>query len=211
MTHPNPGRFTEPKTTVVALASDPLLRAELGGFLDGLGLALLAELEPADLEDFLHDSDGLDVLVWDVDVNDTLPALNMPLLALVPDPEAATYALRSGATGVLSRDADGERLRTALRALTDGLAVLEPAFLSVLELDADPDTDFGADLEPLTPRERDVLNLLAEGLPNKAIAKRLGVSEHTVKFHLNAVLGKLGARSRTAAVTKAVRAGLLTL
>ena len=211
MTHPNPGRFTEPKTTVVALASDPLLRAELGGFLDGLGLALLAELEPADLEDFLHDSDGLDVLVWDVDVNDTLPALNMPLLALVPDPEAATYALRSGATGVLSRDADGERLRTALRALTDGLAVLEPAFLSVLELDADPDTNFGADLEPLTPRERDVLNLLAEGLPNKAIAKRLGVSEHTVKFHLNAVLGKLGARSRTAAVTKAVRAGLLTL
>lgn len=176
---------------------------------------MLAELEPADLEDFLHDSDGLDVLVWDVDVNDTLPALNMPLLALVPDPEAATYALRSGATGVLSRDADGERLRTALRALTDGLAVLEPAFLSVLEPDADPDTDFGADpepdLEPLTPRERDVLNLLAEGLPNKAIAKRLGVSEHTVKFHLNAVLGKLGARSRTAAVTKAVRAGLLTL
>ena len=211
MTHPNPGRFTEPKTTVVALASDPLLRAELGGFLDGLGLALLAELEPADLEDFLHDSDGLDVLVWDVDVNDTLPALNMPLLALVPDPEAATYALRSGATGVLSRDADGERLRTALRALTDGLAVLEPIFLSALELDTDPDTDFGADLEPLTPRERDVLNLLAEGLPNKAIAKRLGVSEHTVKFHLNAVLGKLGARSRTAAVTKAVRAGLLTL
>ena len=172
---------------------------------------MLAELEPADLEDFLHDSDGLDVLVWDVDVNDTLPALDVPLLALVANTEAAAHALSAGATGVLERGTDGERLRTALRALTDGLAVLEPAFLSVLELDVDPDTNFGLDLEPLTPRERDVLNLLAEGLPNKAIAKRLGVSEHTVKFHLNAVLGKLGARSRTAAVTKAVRAGLLTL
>ena len=85
--------------------------------------------------------------------------------------------------------------------------MLEPAFLSAPE----PDPDLGVDLEPLTPRERDVLGLLAEGLPNKAIAKRLRISDHTVKFHLNAVLGKLGATSRTEAVTKAVRAGLLTL
>ena len=211
MTHSNPERFTEPQTKVVALASDPLLRAELGGFLDGLGLAVLAELEPADLEEFLHGSDGLDVVVWEVDDADVLPTLNAPLLALVPDPEAAAHALRQGATGVLSRGTDGERLLTALAALLDGLAVLEPAFLPLPEPDTDFDADFGSDLEPLTPRERDVLNLLAEGLPNKAIAKRLGVSEHTVKFHLNAVLGKLGARSRTEAVTKAVRAGLLTL
>lgn len=203
-------------TTVAALAADPLLRAELGRFLDDLGLVVLAELEPADLESFLHDPDGLgvdglDALVWEVDEADVLSAPSVPLLALVPNPEAAAHALRSGATGVLSRDTDGERLRTALQALIDKLAVLEPSFLSALELDADPDAGFGSDLEPLTPRERDVLNLLAEGLPNKAIAKRLGVSEHTVKFHLNAVLGKLSAKSRTEAVTKAVRAGLLTL
>ena len=68
-----------------------------------------------------------------------------------------------------------------------------------------------AQLEPLTPRERDVLALLAEGLSNKAIAKALGISDQTVKFHLNTLLGKLGATSRTEAVTKAVRAGLLTL
>ncbi len=211
MTHLNSGLFVEPKTTVVALASDPLLRAELGSFLDGLGLAVLAELEPADFGDFLHGSDGPDAIVWDVDEADALPALDVPLLALVPNSEAAAHALRSGATGVLSRDTDGERLRTALRALMDGLAVLEPAFLVAPGLDTAPDTNFESYLEPLTPRERDVLNLLAEGLPNKAIAKRLRVSEHTVKFHLNAVLGKLGARSRTEAVTKAVRAGLLTL
>ena len=198
-------------TTVVALASDPLLRAELGGFLDGLGLVVVAELEPGELEDFLHASDGLDAIVWDVDEADALPASSGTLLALVPNLEVAAHALRSGATGVLSRDTDGERLRTALRAMHDGLAVLEPAFLPIVEPGEDPEINLGNDLEPLTPRERDVLNLLAEGLPNKAIAKRLGVSEHTVKFHLNAVLGKLGARSRTEAVTKAVRAGLLTL
>lgn len=189
-------------TTVVVLASDPLLRAELGRFLDGLGLVVLAELAPNE-GDVLADSGGADVFVWDVDDTDALSSLGAPLLALVSSPEGAAHALREGATGVLDRATDGERLLTALRALLDGLAVLEPALLSASEPDAD--------VEPLTPRERDVLNLLAEGLPNKAIAKRLGVSEHTVKFHLNAVLSKLGATSRTEAVTKAVRAGLLTL
>jgi len=61
----------------------------------------------------------------------------------------------------------------------------------------------------LTARELDVLRLLAEGLPNKAIAQRLAISEHTVKFHLNAILGKLGAQSRTEAVVQAIRRGLI--
>ena len=65
--------------------------------------------------------------------------------------------------------------------------------------------------ELLTARELQVLALLAEGLANKAIAARLGISDHTVKFHVNAILGKLGAESRTEAVTRAARAGLLIL
>jgi len=65
--------------------------------------------------------------------------------------------------------------------------------------------------EALTPRERDVLELLAEGLPNKAIAARLGVSDQTVKFHVAALSGKLGAANRTDAVRRAVRRGLITL
>ena len=69
-----------------------------------------------------------------------------------------------------------------------------------------------ADLvEELTPRETEVLQLLADGLTNKAIAQRLGISDHTVKFHVNAVLGKLGAQSRTEAVVRASRLGLLQL
>jgi len=63
----------------------------------------------------------------------------------------------------------------------------------------------------LTPREQEVLQLLAEGLPNKAIASQLSISEHTVKFHVNAIMGKLGAQSRTEAVTRATRAGLILL
>ncbi|HLB64703.1 MAG TPA: response regulator transcription factor, partial [Anaerolineales bacterium] len=65
--------------------------------------------------------------------------------------------------------------------------------------------------EPLTPRESEVLALLAEGLPNKSIAGRLGITEHTAKFHVNAILRKLGAQSRTEAVVLATRRGLILL
>ena len=65
--------------------------------------------------------------------------------------------------------------------------------------------------EPLTPREIEVLELLAEGLPNKAIAERLEISDQTVKFHVASISGKLGAANRTDAVRRAVRRGLITL
>ena len=68
-----------------------------------------------------------------------------------------------------------------------------------------------ASAEALTPREQEVLQLLAEGLPNKTIADRLYISEHTVKFHVNAILSKLGAQSRTEAVVRATRLGILLL
>ena len=65
--------------------------------------------------------------------------------------------------------------------------------------------------EPLTPREIDVLELLTEGLPNKAIAERLGISDQTVKFHIASILGKLGATNRTETVRRALRQGLISL
>jgi DNA-binding CsgD family transcriptional regulator len=69
----------------------------------------------------------------------------------------------------------------------------------------------GSNFHPLTPREVDVAKLLAEGLSNKLIANRLGISEHTAKFHVNAILGKLGAQTRAEAVAVGVRSGLLLL
>ena len=74
-----------------------------------------------------------------------------------------------------------------------------------------PDQDDGIVEEPLTPREIQVLELLAEGLPNKVIADRLHISDQTVKFHVSSISGKLGAANRTDAVRRAVRRGLITL
>jgi ATP/maltotriose-dependent transcriptional regulator MalT len=73
------------------------------------------------------------------------------------------------------------------------------------------DDEDGAFDEPLTAREVQVLELLAEGLPNKTIAQRLGISDQTVKFHVSSISGKLGAANRTDAVRRAVRRGLITL
>jgi DNA-binding NarL/FixJ family response regulator len=74
-----------------------------------------------------------------------------------------------------------------------------------------PDDNDDAFAEPLTAREIQVLELLAEGLPNKSIAERLGISDQTVKFHVSSISGKLGAANRTDAVRRAVRRGLITL
>ena len=74
-----------------------------------------------------------------------------------------------------------------------------------------PDLDDDPSVESLTPREIEVLELVAEGLSNKAVAARLGISDQTVKFHLTSITGKLGAMNRTDAVRRAVRRGLITL
>jgi two-component system nitrate/nitrite response regulator NarL len=96
-----------------------------------------------------------------------------------------------------------------LRAAAGGLIVLDPALAGAVlsARETSPDRL----VEELTPRELEVLQLLAEGLPNKAIGLRLEISEHTVKFHVNAILGKLGAQSRTEAVVRASRLGLIIL
>ena len=111
-----------------------------------------------------------------------------------------------------------ERARVR-RALANGVEVVgeAPTLGAAREIDCDaflvasngrqPDIP----VEPLTPRELQVLELLAEGLPNKAIAARLDISDQTVKFHVSSICGKLGAANRTAAVRRAVRRGLITL
>jgi DNA-binding NarL/FixJ family response regulator len=104
---------------------------------------------------------------------------------------------------------DTDKLLTAARAVANGLVVVEPKLASALLPAMDSD-QFTPD-EPLTPREMEVLQRLAEGLTNKAIAQELGISEHTIKFHVNAIMGKLHAQSRTEAVVRATRLGLILL
>ncbi|MCX7707512.1 MAG: response regulator transcription factor, partial [Anaerolineae bacterium] len=139
-----------------------------------------------------------------------------PVVALAPDASTATAAWQAGARGLLRRDLAPEQLVAALTAVAEGLAVIEPTFASSLWLQSErspfgPDTETPSPIEPLTPRELEVLRLMAEGLPNKTIARRLGISEHTVKFHVNAILGKLGVAGRTEAVVRATRLGLILL
>ncbi|MGH2349141.1 MAG: response regulator transcription factor, partial [bacterium] len=114
----------------------------------------------------------------------------------------------AGACGYVGRNAGGARLAAALRAVAAGLQVSEPADHPH---DEPPEHEADVPVEELTPRELEVLQLLAEGLPNKGIARRLRISEHTVKFHITAIMSKLNTHSRTETVTRAARAGLILL
>lgn len=129
----------------------------------------------------------------------------MPLIALVEGERAAAEALGAGARAVLHRESDARILVAAIRAVAGGLLVLGPGYERVR-----PATPRGRS-EPLTAREREVLALLGEARSNKEIAQRLGISEHTAKFHVNAVLAKLGAQRRTEAVVEAARLGLISI
>lgn len=138
---------------------------------------------------------------------------DVPVLALVASADTAgqvAAALGSGGGyGLLLRDFDPEALYAALQAVYAGLIVIDPALAGAIIASSSSD-DFEI-LDDLTPRELQVLQLLAEGLPNKQIAQKLAISANTVKFHINAILSKLDAQSRTEAVVKATRAGLIIL
>lgn len=125
-------------------------------------------------------------------------------------PVWAGQAMLAGVRGVLSTDADGEQLALAIEAAAGGLFVLHPN-----EVRAERSSPVRAvTLEPaesLTARERQVLQMLAAGLGNKEIAARLKISEHTAKFHVASILGKLSASSRTEAVAIGLRRGLILL
>jgi len=153
-----------------------------------------------------------DVLLWDLELEDeSFTDLEIPVLALVSGEERAARALSGGAKGVLLRTSEPEVLGAALQAVARGLAVIEPALLNLLL----PEPGDSAGPEPLgeelTARELEVLQLLAAGLSNKAIAGRLDFSEHTAKFHVAQILSKLGVESRTEAVVRAAQLGLILL
>jgi DNA-binding NarL/FixJ family response regulator len=131
------------------------------------------------------------------------------------DIDRALDALRAGARAVLPLDAEAMTLAHAVRAVVAGLVVLHPAALHAHDRAGPaflPESDeLTEPLEPLTDRELQVLHLLADGLSNKAIARRLAISEHTVKFHLAAVFAKLDAKSRAEALAQGIRFGLVHL
>jgi len=119
--------------------------------------------------------------------------------------------LRLGSVAILDREPPGPDLLTALDAALAGLCTLSPTHLAKLTDPAEnANTPLSAEwIEPLTPRELQILRMLSEGRANRAIAAQLEISEHTAKFHVGQILAKLNAQSRTEAVTIGIRRGLI--
>ncbi|MDP1919260.1 MAG: response regulator transcription factor [Myxococcales bacterium] len=134
--------------------------------------------------------------------------LKRPLLALA-NKDQVGEALAAGAQAVIARDSSAAKLEVAIAAVQKGLTVTEPGWLgpaSHVTIETGKNVD-----DNLTPREHEVLILLAEGLSNKQIAAKLTISEHTAKFHVNSILQKMDAQKRVEAVVRAARRGLINL
>jgi len=130
-----------------------------------------------------------------------------------PDRNWTRRMLRAGVLGILPRNASPTEITSALQVATHGLLVLEPdlirdLFPSGSARDSDRDIE---SIEELTEREIEVLRMMSEGFANKEIASRMGISDHTVKFHISSILAKLAVSSRTEAVTAGIRNGLILL
>ena len=190
---------------VALLTDDPLLRAGVSSLLEQLGSIDVV------------DRDRAEVALWDagVDAGKTLArlselrALPMPVVAVVGDAAHVAPALAAGARGVVLRDQVGPGIHAALAAVRSGLTVMDTALATSLVPNQPAREPKGRG--ELTEREKQVVQLLSEGLSNKLIADRLGISDHTAKFHVNGVMMKLGASTRTEAVVEGMRRGLVKL
>jgi two-component system nitrate/nitrite response regulator NarL len=195
---------------VLLVGDDPLAR-------DGLAARLAARTDVAVVGTARTEEAGAGAaalgpaaILWDLGATggaEVLAADGLaPVVALAAAEADAADAVRAGARAVLFRGTVADAIAAALVAAARGLTVLDAALADGWVRPPEDEPAGG-----LTAREREVLSHLAEGLSNKAIAVRLGISEHTAKFHVNAILSKLGAESRAAAIVKAARLGLVAL
>ena len=184
-----------------AVSSEPEIRiagtAATFPFLRSLMSETSADITLIDLQPEIPSSTTND---W---LDELLEITSIVLLSPEPDPAMFNRIRRAGVGGVLQSSASPEQIVQAIRGVASGLMVFD----STLAPQASDDEP----LEQLTPRESEVLQLLADGLGNKDIAVKLSVSEHTIKFHIHSILAKLGAASRTEAVTRGLRSGLIEL
>ena len=200
---------------ILVVSHDPLARRAIADLVAQVGDSeVVGMVDPGAASSFEGRTSTPDVVVWEATAEPPdlrrlgeLSHTGRPVVALVTNAEQARRVRAIGATAVLPRGVDAPALRAALAAVLEGLAVSDPRLEPPSGESLDPD-DLG---ESLTPRELEVLGLIAEGLSNKAIAARLGIRESTIKDHVNSLLDKLGAQSRTEAVTLALRRGLIAI
>ena len=209
---------------VFIIAASPLARGGLENLLATRGLSvvgrsaslgsLFEQIVDVEPDVVLVDASGansealLDALVSSNFATET----TVILLRDHPRPGWTTEALRAGVRAILPSEVSPDQLAAALEAAMAGLVVVHPSEIAVaLPAASAPLSPLAELAEPLTPREREVLEMLASGLVNKEIAAKLSISEHTVKFHVASILGKLGAATRTEAVSLGFRRGLVLL
>ena len=161
---------------------------------------------------------GIDTPAPDLPIREDTPALVVLSSVPVGDVPRLQAAPSLPGWACLLRDADGPQIIGAIRAVTEGLVVLDRGVMQQVSSMVGPDSGPARNAisasefpgETLTAREIEVLQLIAQGLPNKIIATKLGISLHTAKFHVAQILGKLDATSRTEAVTIGARRGYVT-
>ena len=208
---------------IAILSVDPVLRASLEllpredpaitvvGIVDSPS-ALLELAEKHHFDVILADAPPTGQLMdWQVQHQQTAWVLMLDRA----DKETSVEALSTGASAVLPRTANRREIVIAIRAVTNGLVVFQRQLLAALlnaeSLSGEQLNTSNDGHAQLTPRELEVLTAMADGATNKAIARRLGISFHTVKFHVAAVLEKLDADTRTEAVMKAAQLGIVML
>jgi DNA-binding NarL/FixJ family response regulator len=199
-------------------APTPALRAGLRAMLAGSAAQVAAEA--AGLLPLAAHFGTIDVvLLADEALLDDLSEIDLsigaPALLLLAESSRSAAHMRTlplRAWGIVPLDATPETIQAALAATAQGLVVLgallaEHALDQGVAMTSDSDTSSS---EPLTAREREVLTLISQGLPNKLIARQLQISEHTVKFHISSIYTKLGVSNRTEAVSRGARRGLVS-
>ncbi len=210
-------------TTIAIYSADPVLRCSLEQLLRGdpaMTVVGVADNPSAMLR--LIDQNHVDAVLADSPLREQLADwrnrhADTAFVVLIDgySDEDSLDALHAGARGVLPRSAERNEIAVAVKAVTNGLAVLPRELLPTL-LNGGSEADELLDSNDavrtrLTPRELEVLAAMADGASNKAIARRLGISFHTAKFHVAAILDKLNADSRTEAVMRAAQLGLVML
>jgi two-component system nitrate/nitrite response regulator NarL len=212
----------ESRWRIIVVAADRLVQAGLASLLtESAGFRVVARVREGGRALALLTAAPADVVLWDLgwgseshleqtaEELEAITATGTPCIVLVDDPSDALAARSAGASGLLSREVDPALLCAAIPAVATGLLVIDPAVSGALWPGRDRRVEPLA--ESLTAREMEVLQLLADGLSNRAIGIRLEISEHTAKFHVTAIMTKLGAQSRTEAVVRATRLGLIYL
>jgi DNA-binding NarL/FixJ family response regulator len=204
---------------VLIKASSPVVRSGLTGLLRPFPQIQIVEGSSNDFdssEDALSGSQADVVLTATESDESSLAEIERtaneaPLILLASDRAERAEAFRHGVRAVLPNHVTGPQIVAAIEAVAAGLGVFDPEEIDQLVTLGTTNETPEKLLEALTPREIQVLRAMAEGLGNKEIAVRFGISENTVKFHVGSVMGKLGAASRTEAVMLGIRHGLVLI